>query len=559
MMVLGLAPDAVPSGEMEETQAIRKVCGVTDLESLDPDRVEYLSELLRHPVRINSSGKSELDATGLFTPYQVVSLLDYLSRHGQVLSTAELSEVDGFSRSVVEVVAPFLDFDDVSLTKYGGRGFVSGNVNIRGGYKSRTDRDERKSMYGFKSRLSFSDRVVLSMSSSEPYDSEKAWPTLYSGNIVWNHSAGKVVVGDFNARFGQGLCLWNTASFSSLTSPSYFMKRPSGLSASNSFTGTSALTGIASDFMAGKWKVSSLLSIPEVKTLRSEPEKIMLAPAMNLTRFGRCGHVAFTHCMAFSNVMSESYRIPKMMSAVDASVCVYGVNAFCEVAYDWVTCMTSALAGCEFRTGDSHSMAVQARYLPSSNEHAMVFAGEYAGKNHVLTYSAEGRYHPEGKSKDNVDSYQVKGQVDWNWKPSACVEVTMRFSERFRTWGVGYLTKLRADVRYLRRTWNAALRVDAVEGVDFACSGYVEGGYTGRRLTLYGRFGAFMVDNWDDRIYVYERDVPGNFNVPALYGRGIWISVYACWKFAGWGRVYVTGAYKKPGNAELKLELALHF
>ena len=40
----------------------------------------------------------------------------------------------------------------------------------------------------------------------------------------------------------------------------------------------------------------------------------------------------------------------------------------------------------------------------------------------------------------------------------------------------------------------------------------------------------FGIDSWADRIYVYERDVPGSFSVPAYYGRGYALSLYAGWK-----------------------------
>jgi hypothetical protein len=69
----------------------------------------------------------------------------------------------------------------------------------------------------------------------------------------------------------------------------------------------------------------------------------------------------------------------------------------------------------------------------------------------------------------------------------------------------------------------------------------------------------FAVDNWDDRIYVYERDAPGSFNVPAFYGRGLWTSVYLSWKYSRSGSLSLRGIYKKPGNAELKIQLGLRF
>ena len=79
----------------------------------------------------------------------------------------------------------------------------------------------------------------------------------------------------------------------------------------------------------------------------------------------------------------------------------------------------------------------------------------------------------------------------------------------------------------------------------------------------------FCVDDWDDRIYVYERDAPGSFNVPAMYGRGVWGSVVMSWKVSRALKVYLRGGYKsyvfmveekkKPGKAELKLHAVLKF
>ena len=57
-------------------------------------------------------------------------------------------------------------------------------------------------------------------------------------------------------------------------------------------------------------------------------------------------------------------------------------------------------------------------------------------------------------------------------------------------------------------------------------AGYVETGWktpsdTARvQVSAFLRATFFRVDNWDDRIYCYERDLPGSFSVPALYGRG---------------------------------------
>ena len=86
-------------------------------------------------------------------------------------------------------------------------------------------------------------------------------------------------------------------------------------------------------------------------------------------------------------------------------------------------------------------------------------------------------------------------------------------------------------------------------------------------LSLYVRQGVFCVDDWDDRIYVYERDAPGSFNVPAMYGRGLWGNVVLSLKVSRWMKIYFRAAYtsyvfmekKKPGKAELKLQSVFRF
>ena len=137
-----------------------------------------------------------------------------------------------------------------------------------------------------------------------------------------------------------------------------------------------------------------------------------------------------------------------------------------------------------------------------------------------------------------------------------------KVSERIRTWGQPFRTEIRTDVTYMSDPWIATVRLDAVCSEGFGFLSYLEGGYKTSKMAFYMRQGAFLVDNWDDRIYSYERDAPGSFSVPAYYGRGVWTSFNASWRFARWGRMYARAgvlAYpfmqkKKPGKAELKLQ-----
>jgi hypothetical protein len=96
---------------------------------------------------------------------------------------------------------------------------------------------------------------------------------------------------------------------------------------------------------------------------------------------------------------------------------------------------------------------------------------------------------------------------------------------------------------------------------------YAEGSYAGPVLSLHLRQGFFRIDDWDDRIYVYERDAPSSFNVPAMYGRGVWTAMTASWKASAFLKIYARASFigypfmekKKPGKAELKLQLQYRF
>ena len=36
----------------------------------------------------------------------------------------------------------------------------------------------------------------------------------------------------------------------------------------------------------------------------------------------------------------------------------------------------------------------------------------------------------------------------------------------------------------------------------------------------------YRADAWEDRLYLYQRSLPGVFSFPALYGRGVDLSMY---------------------------------
>ena len=105
-------------------------------------------------------------------------------------------------------------------------------------------------------------------------------------------------------------------------------------------------------------------------------------------------------------------------------------------------------------------------------------------------------------------------------------------------------------------------RLNGVHDGGFGLLGYLEGGWKPPDWAVWVRLTAFSTAGWQSRIYVYERDAPGNFSAPAYYGTG-----FSAMAFAGWKKrfrkttvkLYLRGSYRwqkeKPGQAGLKLQL----
>ena len=539
----------IPEGPVaDRVDAVMRFMGVDSPEDLDAAEVERLEDYLERPLRINMASQSRIQASGLLSPYQMASLSDYRARHGNVMSYTELAAVDGFGPDAVQKLRPFISLEcrEVHAEAMKPRhdlavktaGKVTG-MPVEGDWN-----------YGLKYCFR-TDRMTASIGTSKPYSSESPWPETYTGSLSVDFSKIRVVMGDFNARFGQGLALWSGAFMTSLNTPDAFMKKPSGISGTWSFTGSSALTGVAAETTAGRLKITAMMAVPGVKDMKRHPEKVTLLPAANLTYLTRYGHASMTY--AGSKV------------SIDEAFCIRGVNLFSEAAYDFSERRMAAVCGTQFNASEKLRLASLARYCPGDSYQA-AFSGAFrtSRPDSEGTFSVDAVCYPLGKGKEENHSVQVKALASWECALSQSLRFKLRLSERFRTWGSRFRTDLRADFTYTEGPWIVNMRLNALRCVGTAFVGYLEEGRKTEEISVYLRQGVFFVDDWEDRIYVYERDAPGSFNVPAMYGRGWFVSAVASarinWKIRLYARASYTGYQfmpdekRKPGKAELKLQ-----
>ena len=72
--------------------------------------------------------------------------------------------------------------------------------------------------------------------------------------------------------------------------------------------------------------------------------------------------------------------------------------------------------------------------------------------------------------------------------------------------------------------------------------GCAESGWDAERLRAFVKAGVFDIPDWDGRIYVYQRSVPGGFSVPAFRGRGFFVSWYLYLAVLRAHGLYLTGS-----------------
>ena len=480
-------------------------------------------------------------SSGLMSQYQVASLLDYISRSGDVLSVSELATVDGFGEDYAKALAPFVSFRSKSLPGQTetSQGILRQEALVRSALK---DKDVN---YGAKYRLTYGEALAFSAAARTKYsDKEQFPPSAWSMNMTYygRKGLGKVIVGDFNARFGQGLALWSGMSLSSLPTVSSFSKRPSGLSPSWSWSGVGGHRGVAADFTKGRAVVSAFASFPGLSQWceSGKPPEILLMSGANITYYVRDGQFSLTGgCQ--SDPLTDGWRIRGGKLSSDFRWSRRGVDYFGEAAWDFAGGCLGFIIGSVIPLGGDWKFAAAAHGYPSgfdpdftgglrgwtktSDDYGLALGLEKSGATLSADFAVKDR---------DRDRKQIRANLKVPLQLTRTAVLSLRLTERFRPYEpiLRFRTGLRCDWDWSSSglsacygasddpAWKLRVRAEGLLCRSLAGLGYLEGGRKTYGFSAYLRGTIFIVDNWDDRIYSYERDAPGNFTVPAYYGRG---------------------------------------
>ena len=641
-------------------EAAAIVSGAGQVENLTEDEIEKYRDFADNTLKINMADAAELDGSGLFSTFRTASLLDYIRRNGPVLSVNELASIDGFDIQMAEALSYFVSFEteaDNGGGRWTGKAELQGGANIRlkeTGTADATLRAETAKGRNFYMNIAaagacgFGSRVA-SKEGDGAGDGDEDGDTHGGRNAEYSMDAFtlsciyfpkpglRLVAGDFNARFGQGLAYWNTMTINSSTSTASLILRPSGLSASHSLKGNYAETGLGLSATFGRFRLSGTFSLPGIKTVLlsringSGKNVAGMQGSLNLNYWGRyvtagvtsvvqgkaektgmktTGTVAadFRSCIRGADIAGEAAVSIKCCPATGENINVQNGNSLREEGGDGHKACRTAVDGIYARlaatvpAGEYVKTGILLNYSPK--EHMAKAIAEAGTHRHHFAIGTTLSHKTPSTGSRKTDFLNCRADADavfnwkdrWQWRIRLKENIGLRKNQAYGgakangTDTTGPATDepgttdpatngLATTCVHSGRTdlslkycggWQTGITAAVSKSSRWGLAAYVEQSFRSEgRCTAHLRAGIFSVDDWDGRIYFYEHDIRGRFTVPALYGRGFWLSGFVSAKLGrkwsvsarlSWkDYVFMRADLRKPTAIEARIALVSKF
>jgi len=245
-----------------------------DLEQL----YEQFANLLDNPVNLNTATRADLEQLYILSDFQISSILEYIKTNGKMLSIYELAYVYGFDDALAQGLYPFVsvDYDNEYLAKSDTAKFkdmisrgkhqiimrVKQMIEKQAGYKSDATTKFTGSPLALYARYNYnySDRLKWNITTEK--DAGEKYFDFISGYVQYNSKKilKKLVVGDFQAQFGQGLVLWNGFSMNKSVTGTTVRKRARGVYGYSSTDENKYFRGVAANIGLKDFDISVFVS-----------------------------------------------------------------------------------------------------------------------------------------------------------------------------------------------------------------------------------------------------------------------------------------------------------
>lgn len=573
--------------------AILLLSGAGTIEDLSADEVEHFYQLAERPLAINILPKRRLLASGIFSLYQVEAIEEYRKNSGDILSLSEFALVDGVGKMYAEALSYFVSFESSHPPGQRESNTIREAFMIRGSGQYKGGSETLKLSAKYHIQIGEKAELFLSSQPKAFSSATKLQNSIPPGSLslaFYGRRGGKLLFGDFAARFGQGLALWTGLSMTGFSSVEAFRKNPSGFCATGSFNPT--LSGLASDFVFGSWTISAGLSIPALRRFLSAPSLSIPQPSSSPSP--PTGILALTHYGTKGQFGLQALYTEGLVLSADGLLGLEHWTLFGEAALSSkqlvennFTINRTRLAGlCAVSWAPAYQVKATAlvRYYPSG--FYSPFAGAVrsfsaiqdqrgfalAAKWRWVELTADASTHPSTKScllktilslKPNFTLWglsvapslrwteRASGTDAFDWKHELRGDLSISsgsFLSNFRAHLVstqhktGHLAYLELGFKPTGRAYSESTSAKAT--MPYAAPSSPSKPKASPTFSAYVRATLFNTPDWDTRIYCYERDLPGSFSVPPLYTRGCRFSTLLGLK-GSTGRRFRYGVYLK--------------
>jgi len=247
-----------------------------NIENSDIDLTTYLEDLyyfFDNPINLNQTTFDELSKLLMLTDKQIYDILNYRKKYGEILSLYELSAIESLNEATIEMILPFVGIqqvkqDNFNLKKalrYGKHETFFRYQRIlqtKAGYTEYPDSVLEKSpnkvytgspdklytryRYTYKDKLSWG--ITAEKDAGEEFfrGSNKQGFDFYSAHIMLSNigKINKVVIGDYQANFGQGLTMWSGFNMGKTPNVLNVKRYAKGLKSYTSVNETNFLRGV---------------------------------------------------------------------------------------------------------------------------------------------------------------------------------------------------------------------------------------------------------------------------------------------------------------------------
>ncbi len=587
-----------------------------DLISLSED----LIDLSESPINLNHTTKQELEKLQFLSDMQIDNILYYIYRYGPMNSIYELGLVDGFDRSDIRLLLPFVIVSEVKkkpekiklkdVFKLGKNQLffrLDRGLETKEGYRFLSEEDEinreknKKKYLGnpfythLKYQFRYKENIAFGIT-AEKDAGEQFWGEEHKGYDFYSayfqlKNIGRVetlVLGDYRANFGQGLVLRNDFSMGKSSYVLQVNPRSMGLKKSSSTAEYNFFRGGGITLKLGKLNITSFYSNRNVDGdtvggfVKSLYNTGLHRTQRDLNRKGTVnqqtigGNVTFRYktfelgATAIHTILDYPLEpTPNLYNRFYFRGKDQAVGSF-NYHFIWNQLRFKG----ETATTDKKAFATinSVSYSPVSTV-SLVALYRYFSKDYdtfyASSFSETSRINNEtgfyiGAVIQPFKSWKVSGYIDsyrfpWlkygiyqpstigkdyllqiNYVPSVNVNMYWRFKyeEKMKNFSDTvsvnpivlpyYKWQGRYHLAYQFGKFNFRNQLD-VNGFDdgvnkptfgFSALQDINYQFSTIPLRLNGRFQIFDAPNYENRIYIYERDVLYAFSVPMSYGVG---------------------------------------